>query len=348
MHTLDLYGHTADEVIKAGFSNIHIQPNQTVGIPMELVLANTIYGLSDYIHREWPDLLIVHGDRVEALAGSIVGALQNVRVGHVEGGELSGTIDESIRHAVSKMSHLHFVANDEAATRLLQLGEVSNSIFVIGSPDLDLMASQNLDSIDTVKAYYEVDFDSYAIAMYHPVTTELDNLAEYARAFVDALVQSDENYIVIYPNNDEGSGIVMKEMKRLEKAANFLVFPSIRFEYFLTLMKNSIFIVGNSSAGIREASFYGLPSVNVGSRQRNRFEYPSIINVDNSKEEISKGIKSALEMTAVEPSQHFAGQNSSEKFIDILLSEFTWQILPQKQFNDIELTGAISRVPVRS
>ena len=111
MHTLELYGYTVLEVRNAGFRNLHVHMNQFPNEPMDLVLANTISGLSRFVHEETPDLIVVHGDRVEALAGAVVGALRNILVAHVEGGELSGTVDDLIRHAVSKLSHLHCVAN---------------------------------------------------------------------------------------------------------------------------------------------------------------------------------------------------------------------------------------------
>ena len=141
MHMLARYGATVHEIRKAGFRNIFTYINQdgSRATQMDLVLATTVQGIAHYVRENPPDLLVVHGDRIETLAGAIVGALNNILVAHIEGGELSGTIDELIRHAVTKLSHLHFVANRVARNRLLQMGERSESVFTIGSPDVDVM-----------------------------------------------------------------------------------------------------------------------------------------------------------------------------------------------------------------
>ncbi|MDF2949155.1 MAG: hypothetical protein K0R07_1182, partial [Sedimentibacter sp.] len=270
MHMLSKYGSTFSEIEKDGFKKLYKFINQGPNSSMDIALSNTIMGLSNYVAELKPDLIVIHGDRLEALAGAIVGAFNNIKVAHVEGGEVSGTIDESIRHAITKFSHFHFVANEEAKNRVIQLGENKDSIYVIGSPDIDIMYSKNLPSIERVKERYEIDFPDYCILMYHPVTTEVNKLKDNIKKLVDAVIQSNLCYIVIYPNNDIGSEIIMEEYKRFYGNGNFKIYPSIRFEYFLTLLKNSNFIIGNSSVGIREASVYGVQSINIGNRQQGR------------------------------------------------------------------------------
>lgn len=139
MHLQKEYGYTLIEIERCGFENIHTFSNHTHETTMDLTLAKTIEGLSAYVKECQPDLIIVHGDRVETLAGAIVGSLNNILVAHIEGGEISGTVDELIRHSVSKLCHIHFVSNEQAAKRLIQMGELSSSIFTIGSPDVDIM-----------------------------------------------------------------------------------------------------------------------------------------------------------------------------------------------------------------
>ena len=131
MHLMETYGYTLIEIERCNFSNVYTFENHTSEATMDLTLARTIDGFSSYIKTIKPDLIVVHGDRVEAMAGAIVGALNNILVAHVEGGELSGTIDELIRHSISKMSHIHYVSNEKAKKRLIQMGELSNSIEVI-------------------------------------------------------------------------------------------------------------------------------------------------------------------------------------------------------------------------
>ncbi|MFM8917489.1 MAG: UDP-N-acetylglucosamine 2-epimerase, partial [Bacteroidota bacterium] len=212
MHLQEQYGYTFHEIEKSGFTNIHCFANHGNGAGMDLTMAKTIEGLSEYVKVNRPDLLVVHGDRIEALAGSIVGALNNILVAHIEGGEVSGTVDELIRHAVTKMSHLHFVSNNEAATRLIQMGELPESIHVIGSPDMDVMVSTDLPSLDEVKQHYEIPFDAYGIIMFHPVTTELDRMKLASENLFEAARQSGLNFVVIYPNNDMGSEFILESI----------------------------------------------------------------------------------------------------------------------------------------
>ena len=169
MHMLSLYGLTMLDV-KRDFE-IYPYMNMEPNSPMDDVLASTISGLGKYVREFRPDLIVVHGDRVEALAGASVGALNNILVAHIEGGELSGTVDGIIRHAVSKLSHLHFVSNEDAAKRLSQMGE--SAIYTIGSPDIDVMLGE-LPSLDVVKSHYEIPYDNYSILLFHPVTSELE------------------------------------------------------------------------------------------------------------------------------------------------------------------------------
>jgi UDP-N-acetylglucosamine 2-epimerase (hydrolysing) len=335
MHLQREYGYTLIEIERCHFTNVHTFFNHTHEATMDLTLAKTIEGLSAYAKEVNPDMIVIHGDRVEALAGSIVGSLNNILVSHIEGGEISGTIDELIRHATSKMSHVHFVSNDEAKNRLIQMGELSESVFAIGSPDVDIMFSDALPTLEVAQNYYEIEFDKYAVAMFHPVTTEAQHMLEYANIFVDALLQDNHNYIVIYPNNDLGSSAIFAAYERLKDNARFRIFPSLRFEYFLTLLKSAQFIIGNSSAGIREAPYYGLPIINIGTRQQNRSVLADIIHVDYDFRSISAALTN-IDSATPQPALHVYGSgNSAEMFLQSLQQPDVWQLNHQKQFRDI-------------
>ena len=337
MHLNETYGYTIEEVRTAGYKNIIEFRNHTDSQHMDRTVARTIDGLSSFLAEQKIDLIIVHGDRVEALAGAIVGSLNNILVAHIEGGEVSGTIDEIIRHSVSKLSHVHLVANDDAKRRLIQLGEEERSIFVIGSPDLDLMFSNELPSLSSVKEHYDIDFDDYAIAMFHPVTTEVAHIEMQAKEFVEALIASDRRYIVIFPNNDLGSEEILRAYERFNGLKNFRVFPSLRFESFLVLLKNAAFMIGNSSAAMREAPYYGVPSVNIGTRQNNRVSHSSIFNVQNKSDEILRGIGSAQCWSRSENVDFAAfGRGKSDKqFAELLRSGAFWMVSTQKYFQDL-------------
>lgn len=341
MHMNTLYGFTVDEIEKAGFKNIYKYINHDSIEYMDRTLAKTIVGFSQYVAQINPDLIIVHGDRVEALAGAVVGSLNNILVAHIEGGEVSGTIDELIRHSVTKMSHIHLVANDEAKKRLIQLGEFDNSIFVLGSPDLDLMDEENLPSLQQVVDYYEIPFDNFAIAMFHPITTEYENIRKYAKYFVEAITRSNTNYILIYPNNDLGSKEILEEIQSLKLFDKIKIFPSLRFEYFLRLLKEAKFIIGNSSAGIREAPYYNTPTVDIGTRQSNRAKLDTIINSEYDVDSILSAINKVKEMEVgtkkmKESDKFYFGKGRSDKmFFKLLNSREFWSIECQKQFQEV-------------
>ncbi len=333
MHMLSKYGGTVDEVRKAGFQNIYTYINQTSAMPMDVILANTIQGLSSYIHEYKPDLIVVHGDRAEALAGAITGAMNNVLVAHIEGGEVSGTIDESIRHAISKLAHVHFVANELAKKRLIQMGELADSIFVIGSPDIDIMLSKNLPGLESVRQRYEIEFDAYGIFVYHPVTTELKDLRQNIKTVVNALIKSDKNYVVIYPNNDPGSDIILEEILPLQHNPRFKIFPSLRFEYYLTILRNCLFTIGNSSVGIRISEVYGKMAINIGNRQKNRHESVNILNVNENETEIQDAIRQIAVLKPIQ-AYTFGNGESAKRFSQIMHAPKIWEIPVQKYFVD--------------
>ena len=337
MHLQYEYGLTLLEIERCNFSNIHTFQNQTKETTMDLTLAKTIEGLSQYVNQISPDLIAVHGDRVETLAGAIVGSLNNILVAHIEGGEISGTVDELIRHSVSKLSHIHFVANQEAENRLRQMGEVKESIFEIGSPDIDIMYSENLPGIKAVRDYYQIPYENYGILLYHPVTTEIERLESDLRILLDSLENLEENFVVIYPNNDLGSSKIINEYnRRLKPLSSFRIIPSLRFEYFLSLLKNSDFIIGNSSAGIREAPYYNIPVINIGSRQNNRSRNTEIININFGEKEISKAVASLKKSgKKSEKNKEFGKGNSAELFLKYLRDREIWNINHQKQFKDL-------------
>jgi UDP-N-acetylglucosamine 2-epimerase (hydrolysing) len=335
MHTLEKYGNTFDEVQKKGYKNITIFENQTNTILQDIILANTVIGFSEYVKKISPDMIIVHGDRIEALAGAIVGSFNNILVSHIEGGEISGTVDELIRHAVSKLSHIHFTANDEAKERLIQLGEAKDSIFTIGSPDIEIMTSVELPTIEAVLKYYEIPFRDFGVLIFHPITTELDTLKDQIDQIVSSLIDSNKNFIVIYPNNDNGTDIIIKKIHELENNKNFRIFPSIRFLYFLTILKHAKFILGNSSAAVREAEVFGTPAINIGSRQKNRSRNKEIINVEPKKDLILNAIQNIENIRFDEKSFFGYVENTTEKFLNVLQNPLVWKISIQKQFIDI-------------
>lgn len=338
MHLSETFGSTYEEVQKDGYENIYIAYGLSQTQNGSVNLGNTITCLSGYAENIRPDMILVHGDRMDALAGAVVGALHNILVGHIEGGELSGTLDESIRHAISKFAHVHFVCTEEARDRLIQLGEEESRIFVIGSPDIDIMMSNSLPSLVDTKKRYDIEFDKYGILMYHPVTTEYSIIGEKIRTVVDSVINSKKNYVVVYPNNDLGSEVILNEYRRLENNNCFRMFPSLRFECFLVLLKNADFIIGNSSAGIRESGIYGVPAIDIGTRQSGRYSRSKNTNLQHVSENVNE-ILGALSQTENYRTSSFVfgDGNSTNRFMDIIRKDNFWSMEIQKHFVDRDM-----------
>ncbi len=348
MHMDPKYGFTVLEFEKCNFPNVYRYINSSSGSTMDQALGTTIQGFGQYVRLIQPDLIVVHGDRCEALAGAIVGSLNNILVAHIEGGELSGTVDGLIRHSVSKMSHLHFVSNVEARRRLVQLGEDPDTVFVIGSPDVDVMTSVDLPRLEDVKQHYEISFSEYGILAFHPVTTSLASLRDEVRQLSSAVLDSGRNWVVIYPNNDEGSELILHEyLERFAGCPRVRMFPSLRFEAMLVLLRHARVVLGNSSMGIREAPYYGTPTVNVGPRQHGRTSNPDILHVPCERDAILAALARAHSRPSLRPVREWGQGDSHVRFRRQLERPEIWSTPVQKAFRDIPVPP-IPRAPLSS
>lgn len=334
MHLSKNFGYTVQEIEKNGFKNIYKFINYDKYYQMDTALATTIDGFSKYINEITPDLIVVHGDRIEPLAAAIVGSLNNILVAHIEGGELSGTIDDSIRHAISKFAHIHLVNDEFAKKRLIQLGEDENSIFIIGSPDLEILENNPI-SLEQAKAYYDIDYKDYAMVTFHPVTTEFTTMKEQTDNLVKALKQSGKNYIVIYPNNDLGFELILQAYEELKGLNNFKLFPSLRFEYFISLLKDAEFIIGNSSCILKEALHLKTAGILVGTRQNGREGSQNVLKTDANYNQILNAINQ------IRKKQDFICDkleilDSSKLFFKYLQNGAFFKLSKQKIFKDIK------------
>ena len=335
MHMLTKYWFTADEVIAENHQNTYLNINQFIGEHPEMILSNTVRNLSQYVHEISPDLIVIHWDRVEALAWAIVGVFSNILVAHIEGGESSWSMDESIRYSISKLSHIHFTANEIFAKKLEQIGENPENIYPIGSPDFDVILSNKLPQIEDVKKRYNIPFDNYGIFIFHSVTTEVWMFEQYCSEVIKWLTESKKKFIIIYPNNDPGSDIVLKYLKKCadEKIFNetYCIFCSVLFNDFLTLLKNAKCIVGNSSVGVRQAPVLSVPTINIWTRQKNRNTWESIYNVWYNSQEITNKINEVWEENIIyPPCLTFWDGRAAERFMKIIETERFWKTLIQK------------------
>ncbi len=333
MHMMARYGETRIEVKRFVGAQFFEFVNQREGDALDFILSKTILGFSDFVHEHQPDLVVIHGDRVEAMAASIVCAMRYIRSAHIEGGEVSGTIDESIRHCNTKLCATHFVSSEVARQRVITLGETSDRIFNIGSPELDTHGQPSGVTLDEVRSRYDITFDDFGIVIFHPVTSELQSMGAQAQSLFAQLQKSGKSFVVIAPNNDPGTLEIFSILEKLPKH-QFRVLPSMRFHYFSELMRHASAMIGNSSTGVREAPFLGLPSLDIGSRQTNRALAPSVLNcsaVDTTA--IQKFIETSWGKKT-KPDQSFGLGQSAKKFIDVLQTEGFWMLTQQKTFAD--------------
>lgn len=335
MHMLDRYGLTKFEVQRMPGVRLHEFLNQRPGDGQDIVLAKTVMGFSDYVMENRPDLVVIHGDRIEALAGALVAATNYIPSGHVEGGEVSGTIDEVFRHCNSKLCTHHFVSSERAAQRVRALGEPAGSIHVIGSPELDFHAGASGVDLSTVRQHYAIPFDSYGIAILHPVTSEQSTMGQQAAAFFGALRESGRAFVTIAPNNDPGSEAIFDVLNGLP-AAQFRLIPSMRFAHFSELLKNAACIVGNSSAGVREAPFLGIPSLDVGTRQRNRSAAGSVASCATTDRQAVAQFLSTDWGKRYPRDEGFGHGRAAERFAQVLSDPGFWDRSLQKVFQDAD------------
>jgi len=333
MHQMDRYGLTRNEVRRMPGVEFHDYENQTEGDPQDLILARTVTGFSDFARRTRPDLIVLHGDRIEALAGALVAATNYVRSAHVEGGEVSGTIDEVFRHCNTKLCTHHFVSSVAAARRVRSLGEPEATIHVIGSPELDFHACPSGVTLEEVRARYAIPFTDYGIATFHPVTSEQDTIGRQAEQLFGALAVSGRCFVTIAPNNDPGSQAIFRTLEALPKD-RFRLLPSMRFAHFSELMKNAACMVGNSSAGVREAPFLGLPSLDIGSRQTNRSDAPSVTACEADDRETILAFLATHWGRQAASHDGFGQGSAAGRFVDLLDRPEFWGVSLQKSFHD--------------
>ena len=277
-----------------------------------------------------PDVTVTIADRYETLATAIAASYMNIPVAHVQGGEVTGSIDEKVRHAVTKLSNLHFVATEKAAERVIRMGEDPATVFVTGCPSIDLAAeiwpNPELD-FDPFERYGGVGVlldlsDGYLVVMQHPVTTEYELARQHVTETLYAVRDLGLPALWFWPNVDAGSGGTsrgIRAFRELERVPNIHFFKNMTPEDFLRLVYNSRCIVGNSSVAIRECSFLGVPAVNIGTRQAGRDRGRNVIDVGYDRNEIAEAINYHLSNDRV-PSDPLYGDGRAGQRIAKLLA----------------------------
>lgn len=279
-----------------------------------------------------PDFVIVVGDRYEIMAPALAAAYMNIPLVHTMGGEVTGTIDESIRHAVTKLAHIHFPANKESADRIVKLGERKDMVFTVGCPRIDMVKKimeepfEDLEHICSLYGGvgYEIDFNSpFLLVSQHPVTTEFSSAQQQMMETINAIDALDMQTIMLWPNSDAGSDNISRAIRKYrEKKPNNKIhlFKNLPMNVYITLMMKTACLIGNSSSGIREGEFMGTPCVNIGTRQEGRERGKNVIDVDNKSEQIIEAVKKQI-MHGRYGSEHIYGDGrAGERIAEILAS----------------------------
>ncbi len=298
MHLFEQYGHTLTEVQSCGFEThvVNVEETEASRKGMSLEVASQLTGFTQVLDELNPDVLLLLGDRGEMLAGAIAALYLNIPVVHIHGGERSGTVDELIRHALSKLSHFHFVATEESRTRLIKMGESEERVFVTGAPGLDEILGMDIPTKDVLMERLNIPDGSTLVSMvYHPVVQNAESAGEEVQKILDAL-PSDCNQVILMPNSDAGGYAIRERVKKHAESHNHVfVVNHLERELYLSLVKNSDVLVGNSSSGIIEAASFGTPVVNVGERQNNRERNTNTIDVITDTLAIKGAITDCLE-----------------------------------------------------
>lgn len=330
---LEKFGNVAELIEKDGFK-IHERVYHLVeGDSTEVMAKTTGLGIieaSSILNRYNPDFVIIVGDRYEMMSFALTAAYMNIRIIHTMGGEVTGTIDESIRHALTKFSHIHFVATEKSRQRVIKMGEDPDYVVNTGCPRIDLVKQElENDSITILKEYFQIkkgigidlDFENdFLLVSYHPVTTEHEFNRDYMESVMEALHQFGMQALLLWPNSDAGGDQIAKAIRTFREKNNNLKFSfhkNLPNKIYIHLMNTCYALVGNSSSGIREGAFIGTRVINIGTRQNTREQSSNVINVPNSSIEILNSLNNLKNITKKSDTIYGSG-NASEKIISFL------------------------------
>ncbi|QQG46227.1 MAG: UDP-N-acetylglucosamine 2-epimerase (hydrolyzing) [Candidatus Niyogibacteria bacterium] len=294
MHALNKLGNTLKEV-KKDFPNVAV-----VGISekddMLRGLSKEIEGIRKYCLKNSPDGIFVLGDRDEMLAGAIVGAHLNIPVFHLRGGELTGyVVDEHIRHAITKFSSLHFVTTKNHRKRVLQLGEEPNRVFVTGATEFDRLWDMKFLSRRGLKDKFGPDPEKrWFVVLQHPTPLDIVSFKDQIKPLLRVVSGIEAEKIVIYPNSDTGGQILINEINKYRKRGDFYVFANLSREDYLSFLKQSDLLIGNSSSGIVDSGYFKIPSIQVGTREKGRERGKNVIECGYDEKSIKRAIAKAL------------------------------------------------------
>lgn len=341
---LDKYSrHVSDDIKEGGFTISASLFNVIEGgnhVAMAKTACLTALEVTNSLYTADPDVVVICGDRFEQLAIAMSAAYLNKTIAHIEGGDLTGSIDESVRHAITKLAHIHFVTNDDAKRRVLAMGEDPRYVFNTGSLDVERASCVNVDITTAELSAYGVGHDvdvtrPFLTVIQHPVTTESDNRSHLEATF-RALASLDIPIVWFWPNPDAGTGEMAETLRHFrehhEAATEQMRFiTNLPADQFVALLKRTACVVGNSSAGIKECSFLGTPVVDIGGRQQGRLSAENVVRAGYSVDDIRDAVARQLAHGRYVPSHLYFKPNASQSMVDVLT---TVELYTQKRFHE--------------
>lgn len=333
-HLLERFGNSVRDIENDGFKIQEKIFQNLEGenlVTMTKSTGYTIVELASTIDRLKPDIALVMGDRFEALAFATAAALMNVQIAHVQGGEVTGTIDESLRHAITKLSHFHFPSTMESAERITRMGENPDNIYDVGCPAVDTLLSfevgTRIDAFESLIPFIKIPKrpkveEPYLLVLFHPVTTEYESVQDQIKQVLYAISESGIQTIMLWPNLDAGSdeiSIGIRHYLAKSPIDNLFMFKHFSMQVFAQLMAHADCMVGNSSAGIREACYFGTPVLDIGSRQQGRERSANVIWSSVDKDAILMGIKKQINHGRYDKEYLYGRGNAGTRIAEVLV-----------------------------
>ena len=330
---LDRFGSVVDVIERDGFvpdARVNMIVEGETPVTMAKSTGLGLLELPTLFELLKPDVVVTVGDRFETMATAVAGAYMNIPLAHTMGGEVTGTIDESIRHAITKLAHVHFPANRDAADRIIRLGEDPGTVHIVGCPRIDLVSevlsngngALDADWLDREGVGGHISTEQpFLLVSQHPVTTEYGQAEQQINETLMALEELKIPTVMLWPNVDAGSEDVSRGMRKFRERYHpeyIRFYKNFPVETFLRLMRNAACLVGNSSAFIREGAFIGTPAVNIGSRQDGRERGPNVVDVDYNRSSIALAVRAQLKHGPYEPAHLYGDGNAGARIADLL------------------------------
>lgn len=327
MHLSEEFGYTVKEIEKSGFkisARLGVLNSDDSQFSMADSIGKSISKISKTLARLKPDILLILGDRGEMLAGAVSATYMGIPIAHIHGGDISGNVDEPVRHAITKLSHLHFAATKESAKRIIKMGEEPWRVHVVGAPGLDSIMSSSLEPEEMAEKYHLNLTEPIILVVQHSVVSENEAAGRQICETMEAIKELGLQAVVIYPNADAGGRKMIKVIEGYERYPFIKTFKSLPRKDYLSFMKISTMMVGNSSSGIIEAPAFNLPVINIGTRQTGRQKVGTLINVDYDKTQIKAKIQQIIQKSIQIPiknSENPYGNGKAGERIANILSE---------------------------